>query len=86
MATRREFLVGLLSTGAIAAIPTAVLEAVADNRWQEAFLEVYSKYMTELILYGSAAIASSPDFPFVRLVPHEEWLNIPELYRSSGDY
>jgi len=83
---RREFLVGLVGTAAVASIPATVLDVVATDEWQAAIRAVYTRYFTEFVVFGSAAISSSPEFPFIRVVPYDEWINIPELYRSSGEY
>lgn len=34
----------------------------------------------------TAAVVYTYEFPFVRNLPYEEWGQVPELYRSTGEY
>lgn len=84
--TRRQFLAGLLGTAIAASIPAAALEAATDNAWQAAIVKIYQTYMNDFVTYGTAAIGPSDTFPFIRNISPQEFLAIPEIYRSTGEY
>lgn len=72
---RREFLIGLFGTAAVANLPAIpVIEPAFDMAaWQKAILEVHLKSYLDLLLYGNSFIRQCDKFPFIETIPVEEW-------------
>ena len=84
---RRSFLIGMFGAAAAAALPpTAILETISTRDWETAMEKIWQTYFDDFVVFGMAAITTCEEFPFIRNVPYEEFLKIPELYRSTGEY
>ena len=75
---KREFILGLLGTAAVAITPTIVTKVIeaapADNfelwlvSWQEDTSKIIADYMTDLLFYGRAAMEYIDEYPYIRRV------------------
>lgn len=88
---RRQFLSSLLGAIVVTQLPPSPsLEANATAEWAKALYKalepIFAKYFEDCMIFGSAAIAWTDEYPYARNVPYEELIAIPELYRSTGEY
>lgn len=77
---RRGFLVGLFGTAVVAAagpLPE-MINTVDLSAWAKAVSEVYGKYISELLIYGTAAIRTTDVFPYIRNI-HPSEMTLDEL-------
>lgn len=63
-----------------------MLDALDEQRFIDAIRKIHLIYMDNFTVFGSAAIATTKEWPYIRNVPHEELIAMPELHRSSGDF
>lgn len=85
---RREFIVGIVGTIAIAGIaPKALLEPVVDyNALRVAINAAMIDYQRNFLLYGVGALIYQEEFPFVKSLSPSEIYAIPELHRAEGNF
>ena len=79
---RRSFLVGLFGVAAttLAPLPKAI-ETVDLTAWAKAVSEVYGRFVSDAMIYGTAAIRTCETFPYVRNIDPAE-MTMDELKQA----
>jgi hypothetical protein len=87
---RRQFLSSLCVVTSVKLPFTSELKLDADAAWiasiKKALEPIFARYFEDFMLYGTAAISSTETFPYICNIPYEEYMAIPELYRSTGEF
>lgn len=84
---RRDLLRGLFGVVAASALPaSALLEAPLTDDWEGLIRKVHERYMSDFMMYGTAALRYSNIFPYVENVDPSSIHLIPEYKRSLGEF
>lgn len=85
---RRQFLYNMLGSVAAAKLPQIpILDEPATDRWiYDVYDKIYDDYIHDFITYGTGAIATTEEYPYLRNVPISEILALTDIERSDKGY